>query len=474
MRDSSWLSGGAYPAVALAGVAALVTAACAQSSSSSAPKAGGPVTISLAVNAVLGGKNAQEASWLHDWAIPTFEQQEARAGKKVTLNVQYSSGSEDSYAKQLALDLQAKSGPDAFDIDGFYVGDFAASGYLKPLDQVPGHVTDGWDGWAQIPRTVQANLMFNGQRYGIPTGTDGRVLFYNKDVFQKAGLPADWHPKSWSDILSAARTIRAREPDVTPLQINAGANDNFGEATTLQGYLPFLAGAGKLIYDDRTKKWQGNTPAQREALGFFQTVYGEGLGSRSIQVNPQGRTVSFQQFAAGRTAVVLESEYLYESVLAPDGLAPMANRDSAVGYTLIPSMKPGTSFNGKGYVSLSGGGGRSINPYTKHPNEAWDLLTFLESKQAVDKYLTYEPIITARQDSNASLTDPLLKFIANQVLPYTAYRPSAAVYPQVSTDIQAMVQSVAEGQASPAQAAQTFSSQLAGLPDIGPGRTANS
>jgi multiple sugar transport system substrate-binding protein len=136
-------------------------------------------------------------------------------------------------------------------------------------------------------------------------------------------------------------------------------------------------------------------------------------------------------------------------------------------------MKAGSGFNGKGYVSLSGGGGRSINPYTKHPSEAWDLLTFLESKQAVDKYLTYEPIITAREDSNASLTDPLLKFIANQALQYTAYRPSAAVYPQVSTDIQAMVQSVAEGQASPAQAAQTFAGQLASLPDIGPGRTAN-
>src|SRR5207237_7185607 len=135
-----------------------------------------------------------------------------------------------------------------------------------------------------------------------------------------------------------------------------------------------------------------------------------------------------------------------------------------VGYTLIPAVKPGSGFNGKGYVSLSGGGRRSINPYTKHPNEAWDLLTFLESKQAVDKYLSFEPIITARQDSNATLSDPLLKFIAGNVLQYTAYRPSAAVYPQVSTDIQAMTQSVAEGQASPAQAAQAFANQLAGLP----------
>src|SRR5438105_8558634 len=98
MRVSSWLGGGACPQVVLLAVATFVVAACGQQSTSSTPKAGGPVTISLAVNAVLGGKNAQEASWLHDWAIPTFQQQESKAGKKVTVSVQYSSASEDDFA----------------------------------------------------------------------------------------------------------------------------------------------------------------------------------------------------------------------------------------------------------------------------------------------------------------------------------------------------------------------------------------
>ncbi|MHB8618669.1 MAG: extracellular solute-binding protein [Chloroflexota bacterium] len=450
------------------------SASASAASPASASASAAAVTISMATNAVLGAKNAQGATWLHDWAIPTFEKQQAAAGHKVTVKVQYAGGSGSSYEKQRALDIQSKTGADVFDLDGPYVGQFVTSGYLKPLSDLVGASTvNSWEGWSQIPKAVQANMSFNGHRYGIPIGTDGRVLFYNKDIFKKAGLPVDWHPASWDDIIKAAETIKAKDSGVIPLQFNAGANSNFGEATTLQGFLPFLAGAGQLIYDEKTQKWQGNTPAMREALGFFQTIYSKGLASKAIQVNPQGRTVSFQQFAAGKLAVVLESQYLYESVLAPKGLAAMPTRNAAVGYTLIPAMKPGAGIRGQDFISLSGGGGRVINPYTKQPKAAWDLLTFLESKAAVEKFFTYEPIISAREDANATLKDPLLKFISSKVLPYTAYRPSLAVYPRVSADLQTMTQSVAEGKATPVQAAKTFAGQLAAISGIGAAHIAN-
>ena len=53
-----------------------------------------------------------------------------------------------------------------------------------------------WEGWSQIPKAVQANSSFEGKTYGIPSGTDGRVLYFNKKLFAKAGLPTDWQPKS--------------------------------------------------------------------------------------------------------------------------------------------------------------------------------------------------------------------------------------------------------------------------------------
>ena len=75
-------------------------------------------------------------------------------------------------------------------------GEFAQAGFLKPLDEVVGSEVNDWDGWSQIPKPVAGIVEFEGKRYGVPVGTDGRVLFFNKKLFARAGLPTNWQPKS--------------------------------------------------------------------------------------------------------------------------------------------------------------------------------------------------------------------------------------------------------------------------------------
>ncbi len=50
--------------------------------------------------------------------------------------------------------------------------------------------------------------MFEDERYGVPPATDGRLLYFNKKLFAQAGLPADWQPRSWPDIIAAARALK--------------------------------------------------------------------------------------------------------------------------------------------------------------------------------------------------------------------------------------------------------------------------
>ena len=76
---------------------------------------------------------------------------------------------------------------------------------------------------SQFTETAKgAGKALDGKTYGIPDGTDTRGLWFNKEIFAKAGLPADWQPKTWDDVLSAARTIKAAVPGVIPLNIYAG------------------------------------------------------------------------------------------------------------------------------------------------------------------------------------------------------------------------------------------------------------
>lgn len=424
---------------------------------------GPPIALTIATNAVVGGKSDQEAAWITNYVIPNFVKQMAAQGENVTVAFNGTGIADEQYKAQLALDLKSGSGADVFGMDGIWIGEFAQANYIKPLTTVAGSSVDSWDGWSQIPQAVQDNMSFTGERFGIGAGTDGRFLYFNKDVLQKAGLPTDWQPKSWADIISAAETIKAKVPDVTPLQINAGTA--MGEATTMQGFLPLLVGTGVKIYDESTQKWQGNTPNIQAVLSFYMQIYSSGLGDPEIQLAAKGRDQAFQEFSEQKIGILLEGDYMWRGVINPSGgVFPMSNRDTEVGWAFIPAQNPGSGIRGQDYVSMSGGGGRVLNPNTKHPEEAWALLSFMSSKDAVTAYVGNQAQITQRNDVNAATLsgDPVLTFVSQEVLPLTAYRPGLAAYPQVSQALQLASQEVAAGK-SVSDAATEYNDTLVKL-----------
>lgn len=423
---------------------------------------GEAASLSIAANAVRGGKNSQEAIWIEDYVIPTFEQRMGEEGREVSVEFLGRGVDDEDFKAQIALDLRSGRGADVIAIDGIWLGEFVQAGFLEPLEELVGPQVNDWEGWDQIPEAVQANMSFQGTRYGIPAGTDGRVLFYNKDLFEQAGLPRDWQPTSWIEVLEAARTLKQEFPDVVPLQINAGTA--MGEATTMQGFLPLLAAVGAQIYDEESGKWLGDTPELRRALELYADIYREEpvLGDPELQIRQDGRDRSFQDFAEGRIAVLAEGDYFWRSVVNPDeGIAPMENRNEVVGWAKIPAVEPGAAIRGQSFVSMSGGGGRVLNPNTDHPELAWELLAFMNSKEAVLEFVQDQPRITQRSDVNEEILgeDPLLSFVAEEVLPVTAYRPGLANYPQVSVALQQATEAVVTG-SSPEEAAQAYHQEL--------------
>jgi len=469
MKTRSWLALALTGGVALAGAAGTASFAStppttASSAGGSAPASAATVALSLLDNSIKGGKNEASATWLEDEVIPAFEAQMAAAGTPVEVSFEGRGVDDEDYKSQLALDLGAGEGPDVFAIDGIWVGEFATAEYIAPLTDVVGPEADDWDGWAQINDAVQANASFDGNRYGIPQGTDGRVIYFNKDLFEQAGLPADWAPTTIDEVLDAARTIKEKLPDVTPIQLNGGVA--MGEATTMQGALPLLAAAGGQVYDQESGTWTGATPEMIQMLGTYATVYGdEGLGNSDLQLLQDGRDQSFEQFANGQIAMLIESDYLWRSVIEPTvGNFPMANRDDVVGWARIPAYAAGGALGDLDYASMSGGGAWVLNPNTADPAMAWALMTFMNSADQIKARLGDSAQVTARDDVNAEVlsNDPLLSFIANDVLPVTHYRPGLAEYPEVSVALQEAVESVVTG-TSPEDAAAEYQSALEGI-----------
>ncbi|MEP7021946.1 MAG: extracellular solute-binding protein, partial [Pseudonocardiales bacterium] len=139
----------------------------------------------------------------------------------------------------------------------------------------------------------------------------------------------------------------------------------------------------------------------------------------------------------------------------------MATRNADVGYAKIPAQAPGKGVNGQDFVSVSGGGGWMLNPGTKYPQQAWELMTFMMSAEAQTSLAKDNIRISPRADVNATTlaTDPLMKFISTTILPITLYRPSDQNYNAVSVAIQEATAAVVTGK-SASSAAKTYQSSL--------------
>ena len=136
-------------------------------------------------------------------------------------------------------------------------------------------------------------------------------------------------------------------------------------------------------------------------LTFYKQLLDQGLENKNFQQAAKGRDQSFAAFAEGKVGILLEGDYFWRSVINPDnGDAPMATRNTDVGYAYIPAREAGSGVGGSDNVSMSGGGGYFLNPNTKYPQQAWELLQFIGSPDAINALLHGSAKVTARQDVN--------------------------------------------------------------------------
>ncbi len=61
----------------------------------------------------------------------------------------------------------------------------------------------------------------------------------------------------------------------------------------------------------------------------------------------------------------------------------MKTRDQDVGYALIPAISPGKGVRGQDFVSMSGGSVTVLNPNTEYPQQAFELLAFMNSAEMI-------------------------------------------------------------------------------------------
>jgi multiple sugar transport system substrate-binding protein len=404
---------------------------------SNATHAAGPVTITVAFQELGNPSGYEDLKWWNQ-IIPQIE----AANPGIKIKTQVIVASEGDYYTKIDLMMRsASTAPDLVKEDSFLVGSDATAGYLTPLNKYLATWPEYKQQWYP---GMQSITTFKGQNYGVMNGTDVRGIWYNKDIFKKAGLPTNWQPKNWQDILNAAKTIKAKVPGVIPLNLYSGIP--MDEASSMQGFEMLLYGTKDPLYDYKTNKWVASSPGFQDALKFVQTVYNPkdllGPTSDIALSGLAGNTISQQLLPKGKLAIDIDGSWV-PSTWASSGAAPWPQWQKVMGMAKMP-----TEFGqAPHFVTLSGGWAYSISAKSAHPDEAFKVLQAANTRDNLALFDVLVGNIGVRKDEStvpSYASVPMNPFFTSLVA-FTQFRPGFPAYPKISNQIDLAMENVMSG-----------------------------
>ena len=255
------------------------------------------------------------------------------------------------------LDAAASGGslPDVFWMHPNQAARYASNGALMDLtDKIKGSSLVSLD---KFPKDLVKVYENDGKEYAIPKDFDTIGLWYNKKLFDEAGVPYPTDKWTWNDLLAAAKKITNPEKGIygfgAPLDMQQGF-DNF-----------IFQNGGQVISDDKTKSGF-DTPAVKEAMQWYVDL------SLKEKVSPNQQQFSENSYTAffesGKTAMALFGSWMLSEFKANDYVAQ--NCDVAV----LPQ--------GKQKATIYNGLGNAVAANTTHKEEAWKFVEYLGSEEA--------------------------------------------------------------------------------------------
>ena len=150
---------------------------------------------------------------------------------------------------------------------------------------------------------VLAYYSLGGKLYGMPFNTSNPILYYNKDLFKAAGLDPEKPPRTYAEVLDAAKKLTKKGSD--------GKVSQYGYSMAIYGWFfeQLLATSGGLYYDNgngrdaRATKATFNSPEGVKILSWWKEGYDAGVFGNF------GRATADTQkaFDAQQTAMIIES-----------------------------------------------------------------------------------------------------------------------------------------------------------------------
>jgi multiple sugar transport system substrate-binding protein len=272
----------------------------------------------------------------------------------------------DRYEEVLQTMLAAGDAPDVYKLGNYYT-DLATRGALMEItDRVKNDPVLGAPDYF-FPFEEQRSAI-DGKWYAIGSTFQWRLIYYNKASLEAAGItPPNTNPAeawTWDQFLEAARALTVdaggKHPGEEGFDINNVTNWGFFAPDNM--YDNYVFSNGGMIIDPETKQYVLDQPEAYEAVQAFADLRLKDMVAGQATVLEQMGMSAWQMLAGGNVAMIQDGNW---------ALQDLSKMGFEFGVAVLPTLKQPATVTGSSWTG--------VYADTQHPEEAWQLLAYLNS-----------------------------------------------------------------------------------------------
>lgn len=307
------------------------------------------------------------------------------------ITVEYETAAYGDYFTKLQSQIAGDVAPDTFELNYETFVTYASKGVLLNMDEQIA-ADDTYDPSVYNQAALEA-FQYDGSQYGLVESFSNVVLYYNKELFDAAGVDYPSPEWTWADELEAAEKLT---------DADAGVFGSYSPIQFWEFYKTIEQNGGQILSDDKTEVVI-NSPQNVETLQWMiDKINKYGVTPSDAQMSGQS---DGDMFKAGKIAMLRTGIWMFSSFSEAD-------------FEWDIALEPGNTNKAHHFFS----NGVAISAKSEHPYEAWLWSRFMTSSDVATKIrvdanwelpaVTNEDVLTAYLEN----TPPMSKHVVFDAL----------------------------------------------------------
>ena len=347
------------------------------------------------------------------------------------------------YFDQLRTQFQAgASDIDVIGGDVIWPAQFAGNGYIADLSD---RFTDSDE---FLPGPMEA-MRFEDGIFGVPWYTDAGLLYYRKDLLEKAGFSEP--PKTWDELKEQAK--KAKQDEGLPFGFVFQGGEYEGGVCNGLEYI--WTHGGDVLDPNDPSRVVVESPESVAGLTTERSLIEEGVTTRAMLQYQEDE--SHGAFVRGDSVFLRNWPYVYallsdpkESEIKPDqvGVAPLP-------------VAGGQS------ASALGGWNFLVNAASEKQDQAWEFIRWMTEPEQLKKNALEGSRLPVRrelyEDQEILENVPVARLGKDVIIQNSRPRPVSPVYSDISLEMAEKFSASLSGEMSPEDAVSSLQEEMASL-----------